>query len=623
MLASMGIAHWYQRQKSEYIFFQWNRLYYCRDYWTVLSIYPLSTKLWRLPNRKIPPSFGVLSVQMKRVFLANFPSDSPNFSNVLWNAWYQNFLHPFHIKRTQVDLVFVVVRGSYYYCPFLSCHVNLVFALLSPYFHFRKHHFLQHCMVLIYYRLDKSKGYGKKRKLVKDLVSVDLSQQLGVLFWLVHRPGKQTKSFFSCHNTRNYRIVHQVKLKYFRSFAVVDNNNQHFFESHLEKQTQKQQTTITNIHDHNLQPNTTNHEPTQRGRRPWKNSEQELRMYQKMLRGTSSMQWRCQPQTKKNSPTGKFISITCVWTNQRSERDNIYNVLLATMNDDTINYLMGQRVCRHAFVLLFCSNTIIPALNIGVPPSINLEERNRQTQENRKVLWNDRPSRIHFHSFFKFIVDTFGMESSPIDASLWLPTSVGEDSIYENYQQDCDITNIQPYCDRQFSRLWNEHYPQIKCGRDKMRCCVCDSLENGLISSQGQERSTAIKSEDSSRFRCISTTISLFSEDRMQSRISSSSHGRWRREIWVAKNECHSQRTCLIGRGYPLPRCLYDNKLQATRVYLCTDNTVKETNNRYMVGYLQNLVEKKYVKDVIHVLFTLTSSILPVCVFCPVLPNSQ
>ncbi len=61
-----------------------------------------------------------------------------------------------------------------------------------------------------------------------------------------------------------------------------------------------------------------------------------------------------------------YRSLACGPLRQR--RENIYNVLLAAMNDDKINYVvMGQRVCRHAFVLLYCSNTmldnvIIPAL---------------------------------------------------------------------------------------------------------------------------------------------------------------------------------------------------------------------------------------------------------------------
>ncbi len=96
---------------------------------------------------------------------------------------------------------------------------------------------------------------------------------------------------------------------------------------------------------------------------------------------------------------------------------------------------MGKKLCREAFVHLFCSTnmlykTILPALKIRTLPSV-MKNRRLELRDTTENGWANRTVRVHFHAFFKFLKESLLLENSTIDGSIWLPTQLSSSDLLQ------------------------------------------------------------------------------------------------------------------------------------------------------------------------------------------------
>ncbi len=144
----------------------------------------------------------------------------------------------------------------------------------------------------------------------------------------------------------------------------------------------------------------------------------------------------------------------------------------------------------------FLTKRVLPALKMKVLPSaMVLQKRSVPTviaDVNMEQFFQERPLMKQFHAFFSHMKSSFCLVSSPVDGSIWLPTSLSKQDIFDLFQEDC-------YSLRHFFDLWEKHYPDIKLQKTTMRWRVTPS------SRWSPRQRVRVKKQKA--FKCVSHII--------------------------------------------------------------------------------------------------------------------
>ena len=86
---------------------------------------------------------------------------------------------------------------------------------------------------------------------------------------------------------------------------------------------------------------------------------------------------------------------------------------------------MQRGFCSLIFSNNMLDKTIRPALKSRTLPSV------MKTEDTTENGWANRPVRVHFHAFFKFLKESLLLKNSPIDGSIWLPTQLSSSDLLQ------------------------------------------------------------------------------------------------------------------------------------------------------------------------------------------------